>query len=225
MKNLIPFSKSDYQKYKDHYLQNWTLNDDTLYSLCQKNYSHDSKNHINAKLWIIGRTYATGIERKIKTNRYQGGSLSQLARHLYENRDKVNAIFDKLSKITSVSLLTVQKLEKIVALHGEFSHLIKDITRENQSPRSFVSKYMHFHCPVVPIYDGFASRTLERFQRRDDSLKVFIKPVIADDDYYWFVLRFWGLYQKASKVVDVEKVKHLDYYLLCVADKLKETGR
>ena len=135
-------------------------------------------NNINAKLWIIGRTYMTGIERKIESNGKQGDSLSQLAEHLYKNRRKVDNILKQLKSITKGSKLTASKLEIIVTLHGELVELIKDITRRNQSSRSFVSKYMHFHCPIVPIYDSFASQTLTKFVRWNDNLIVFDKPKV-----------------------------------------------
>jgi len=187
----MQFSKTDYLKSVDDYIQNWDLLDKALYSLCQKNYAHDSMNSIKAKLWIIGRTYATGIERKINSNGYQGGSLSQLANHLYENRKIVNSILGELSSISNNYKLTQLKLERIVTLHGRFVDLIKDITRKSQSSRSFVSKYMHFHCPIVPIYDSFASQTLPKFVRWNNNLMVFDEPKVVDEDYLWFVLRFW----------------------------------
>lgn len=216
----MEFSKKNYLKSVDQYLKNWSQTDETLYSLCQKHYSHNSMNSIDAKLWIIGRTYATGIERKIKSNGNQGGSLSQLAEHLYKNKRTVDNILNKLKPISSSSKLTADKLEVIVTLHGEFVGLIKEITRKNQSSRSFVSKYLHFHCPIVPIYDSFASQVLDKFIRWKDSLIIFKNPKIVDEDYLWFALRFWALYKIASDSVEVEKVKHLDYYLLYVAEEL-----
>ena len=68
MNKSLQFSQKDYLKSVNSYLQNWLQIDNTLYSLCRKNYGHDSMNSINAKLWIIGRTYMTGIERKIESN-------------------------------------------------------------------------------------------------------------------------------------------------------------
>ena len=224
MVNSLQFSKTDYLKATDDYRQNWSLTDKTLYSLCQNNFPHDSMGNINAKLWIIGRAYATGIERKIKSNGYQGDSLSQLAKHIYENKQVVNNIFDKLQSISKDSSLTVQKLEMIISLHGRFVELIKEITREKQSSRSFVSKYMHFHCPIVPIYDSIASQTINKFVRWHKSLIVFDKPDVADENYFWFTLRFWKLYGIASEAIDVLKVKDIDCYLLYVAGKLKGKG-
>lgn len=222
MNNCLQFSNKDYLKSTNQYLQSWLQIDNTLYSLCQKNHDHDSMNSINAKLWIIGRTYMTGIERKIESNGKQGGSLSQLAEHLYKNRHKVNKIFSQLKFSCRGSKLTLNKLESIVTLHGELVELIKQVTRRNQSSRSFASKYMHFHCPIVPIYDSYASQALTKFIRWNNQLIIFNKPKIVDEDYLWFVLRFWELYKRASEVIDVEKVKYLDYYLLCVAEELNK---
>ncbi len=222
MNKTLEFSKKDYLESVNHYLQNWLQIDNTLYSLCQKNYDHDSMNSINAKLWIVGRTYMTGIERKIESNGKQGGSLSQLAEYLYRNRRKVNNIFNQLKPLSKDSKLTDSNLKTIVSLHGELVEFIRAITRNNYSSRSFVSKYMHFHCPIVPIYDSFASQALTKFIRWNNDLNVFDKPKIVDDDYLWFVLRFLELYKRASESVDIEKVKYLDYYLLCEAEKLNK---
>lgn len=222
MNKTLQFSKKEYLESVSHYLQNWLQIDNTLYSLCRDNFCHDSMNSINAKLWIIGRTYMTGIERKIESNGKQGGSLSRLAEYLYKNRREVDDILNNLILSCEGSKLNSNKLENIVSLHGELVNLIKQITRNNYCPRSFVSKYMHFHCPSVPIYDSFALKALHNLTRWNDNLIVFGKPKIVDDEYLWFALRFWELYQNATESVAIEKVKYLDYYLLCVAEKLNE---
>ena len=66
------------------YARTWQATDSTLYDLCRRHPGHKDAGGVNAKLWIIGRTYATGIERKIPANGKQGGSMSQLAAHLHE---------------------------------------------------------------------------------------------------------------------------------------------
>ncbi len=214
MDKILQFSKKDIMESVDDYKQNWIVVDNTLYSLCKKNYDHDSKNSINAKLWIIGRTYATGIERMIKSNGNQGDSLSRLAEHLYENRQIVDGIFNKLKSISNGSRLTIDKLEMIISLHGELVGLIKQITIDNQCPRTFVSKYMHFHCPMVPIYDSIASQTLSKFVCWSKKLRIFEKPKTVDEEYFCFALKFWELYKKVSETEKNLKVKYLDNYLL-----------
>ena len=40
MNKTLQFSKKDYLKSTNQYLQSWLQIDNTLYSLCQKNYDH-----------------------------------------------------------------------------------------------------------------------------------------------------------------------------------------
>jgi hypothetical protein len=77
---------------------------------------------INAKLRIIGRTLATGIERMIVSTGEQGSSLDQLAYHMYKNQKKVDSIFERLSSIAEP--LHPEKLKAIVVEHGRFLELL-----------------------------------------------------------------------------------------------------
>jgi len=217
-KSIVKYSSKSFLKSRIQYSENWELTDQTLYNLCQKNFDHNSLNSINAKLWIIGRAYATGIERKIPTDGKQGGSLTQLAKQLYKKRKTIDPMFKKLRNISKS--LNVDSLKDISIIHGKLTQIIKRITRKNNVPRSFVSKYMHFHCPTVPIYDNFAARALKKLVPWRNELLVFDKSPNMDEEYLWHLFRFWNLYQTALKNCNSVKVKHLDFYLLCVAEKL-----
>src|SRR6516225_8308780 len=71
---VMMFSASEYRKSLADYRAKWCAIDETLYDLCRRYPDHSDLRGINAKLWIIGRTYATGIERKIFTQGSQGSS-------------------------------------------------------------------------------------------------------------------------------------------------------
>ena len=200
------------------YAEKWQTLDYTLYNLCQKNPGHRTWESVAAKIWIIGRTYATGIERKIPTRNTQGSSLSQLTKHILANRCAMEAIFDRLPEVPEP--LSPRKLQAIVAAHGQLVKLLRPILRRRQSPRSFASKYMHFHCPAVPLYDTYAVRALTHLYRWRDKFEVFDLPTDADHEYAWHVMRFWQLYRDAKKRDRRVSVKPLDYYLLCVAEDL-----
>ena len=201
MKNDWP----EYEKAWDEYKQKWKMLDDYLYKLCEKNPGHDSLNVINAKVWIIGRTYATGIERNAQPG--SGQALERITKHLWENKEGLDLIFDELKKV--VEPLSTDNLSVILKLHGEFNKLLKGTLRG--SAPSFVSKYMHFHCPIVPIYDSIALDCLTKRYRWNQSYQV-CDSELADEEYYRFCMRFWQLYEKAP---DREKtVKRLDNYLL-----------
>ena len=92
------------------------------------------------------------------------------------------------------------------------------ITRKNQSTRSFVSKYMHFHNPAVPIYDSVATAALRRVVRWHDGLAVFDLPPDADEEFGWYVMRFFGLYEQVRSAGLRPRVRHVDHYLLSMAD-------
>ena len=55
------FSVSDYNKSRDDYTQSWKAIDETFYRLCRDHPQHNERPWVNAKILIIGRTYATGI--------------------------------------------------------------------------------------------------------------------------------------------------------------------
>lgn len=209
--------KNDWPKYEeawDDYKRDWRILDECLYRLCSDNPGHNSLDAINAKVWIIGRAYATGIERSAEKG--PGQALGRVARCLFENRQGVNSIFNELETISEP--LSIEKLSVILGLHGRLNQILKGakqpsgkpLLRDNRSARSFVSKYMHFHCPAVPIYDSIGSARIRKFYRWKNSYRVCDEGK-ADELYYWFCMRFWQLYQQAPE--DEKTVKRLDNYL------------
>jgi hypothetical protein len=212
------FSARDYSNAVADYDHACRATDETLYNLCQQHPDHRVLASINAKLWIIGRTYATGIERKIPSRNTQGSSLSQLSAHVLAHRRSVESVFRRLARISEP--LTPEKLRNIVDAHGRFVRLLQPILRGKQSPRSFASKYMHFHCPAVPLYDTYAVKALRHLYRWQDHFEIFDLPVEADEEYGWYVMRFWQLYLDAKRLRRPVAVKLLDHYLLSVAEDL-----
>jgi len=212
----MTFSADMYRRAVADYDHSWRTTDQTLYDLCRQHPGHGDQAGVNAKLWIIGRTYATGIERKIPFNGKLGGSMSQLAGHLVEHARELDALFAHLRRLEEPLDLT--KLRTILDLHGQFIALLLPVLRPNQLPRSFASKYMHFHCPAVPIIDSYADRTCRKLIHWQPSFCLFDLPSGTDGDYAWYVFRFWQLYQQACAIGIHPTVKHLDYYLLCSAE-------
>jgi len=203
-------SWNDYKESCADYKKNYELLNQTLYDLCKKHYGHRNLSAINTKLWMIGRTTASGIERMIRSKGVQGSSLEQLAEHIYKNQRTVESIFRQLSAITEP--LTPEKLKIIIIEHGRFVDLLAQKSRKNQPPRSFASKYMHYHCPAIPIYDSYANRELSSY-RWNDRYEIFERPAGADETYYYFILYFWQLYQEFVKSVNTVNVRFLDSYL------------
>lgn len=210
------FTPDAYSRAVADYDRTWRLTDEVLYRLCRDHPGHTDSEDVHAKLLIIGRSYATGIERKIPSEGTPGSSVAQLARHLLANGAALEDIFTELGLIDEP--LTSEKLRQIIGLHGRMVNLIRPIVRKQQSTRSFVSKYMHFHCPAVPIYDSYVSGVLPKLFRWQKNFMLFPLPPGADEDYAWYVLRFWQLHQAAQAAGVSPTVRYLDYYLLCVAE-------
>lgn len=212
----MSFSAADYQNSVAYYEATWRVMDDTLYRLCRENPDHSRRSSVCAKLWVIGRTYATGIERKVATTGSQGSSMSQVTQHFLSHSAEIDGLFDELRDVTEP--LDPEKLKAIVSIHGRLVSLLCPITRKNQSTRSFVAKYMHFHNSAVPIYDSVAVAALRGLLRWNDALAVFEMPTDADKEYGWYAMRFFGLYEQVRTVGLGPTVRHVDHYLLSLAE-------
>lgn len=106
----------------------------------------------------------------------------------------------------------------IVALHGQ-------LTRMLSSPAggvwltSFVSKYLHFHCPVVPVYDSQASARIRRGLVDGQSVRS-MQAAVAEPEgrvlaCYRFATIFLTLYERIYAESGLEpSVKEVDYLLL-----------
>lgn len=199
-----------------------------LYYLCQRFPNHAKRGEINAKLFIIGRTYATGIERAIISPKNgQGGSIYCLSDYLFEHCDEINAILRPLKSIKEP--LNVKKLLAIIEAHGKLVSLIRPIMRKSSKKksldtRSFVSKYLHFHCPAVPIYDNNAANCLRRLVPWRDVDPLKDTPPDADHSYIRYVTRFLKLYQEAMEAGLNPTVKHVDAYLIDMERDRKSKG-
>jgi len=157
----MKFSVRDYKKACRDYRLNWKARDDALRGLCRKFPDHQRRDGVNAKLWIISRSYATGIERRIKSAGTQGSSMETLADHFWRRRTSVDNIIKSLRGVREP--LTPSKLEQIANAHGKLLRVVRKVLRrKRQSPRSFVSKYLHFHNPAVPIFDSVVVKGLIR---------------------------------------------------------------
>lgn len=211
----MSFSKAKYKQACAEYAANWEAVEIALYDLCKRHPNHEDQGGVNAKLWIIGRAYATGIERKIKSEGFQGSSMTQLGKHIWRNRRRVDKVLRNLRSVNEP--LTWDKLTKILDGHGRLVSIVQRALRKGQTPRSFASKYLHFHNRAVPIFDSVAVRAARKHYRRDRHNKSVRIPAAADKQYADFLLRFWRLYKEARGSGAKVTVKLLDNYLLVLA--------
>ena len=124
--------------------------DDCLYHLCRENPKHDSLLAINAKIFIIGLTFETGVKRQVRSKRTQGSSLTQVVNLIHTNHQSVDQQFHRLSAISEP--LTASKLADILDIHGILVKL------RELSVRVRRSEAVALRQPVVPVADGLDGR-------------------------------------------------------------------
>jgi hypothetical protein len=186
----------------------WGAVDDVLYRLCRETPSHESKAAVIAKVALIERAYAAGLERQVEFETGQQ-PIVVAGEYVFENGQTVDQIIGTLIPIREP--LTSDGMRAIVEAHGRFTDLLRGVTRKKaMSPRSFTSKYLHFHCPIVPIYDEYARQAVTRRVRRQALDIPFALPSPGDRAYWDYCVRFLRLYEGCMEAgIDVS-VKSLD---------------
>lgn len=216
IKYPIGFDLERYRRNIADYERSWRPTDLQLRRLCEEHPGHEDPGSVNAKLLIIGRSFATGIERKVKATGNQGGALSIISRHLIQNAAEVDRLINSIP--TEAEYLEDSRIEPVLQAHGEFVTLLRKITRKGQPPRSFVSKYLHFHRPVVPLYDSYAQNVIPKLVRWSAALKVveYRKPF---DEVYWeYLMRFRRLLQLAADQGVRPTSREMDYHIICESE-------
>jgi hypothetical protein len=218
-----PLFKSACLRYQDF----WEMTDNVLYELCRQFPNHENRAKSNAKVLIIGRSYVTGTERQIKSDGTQSSAMEQLAEYVAAHGSSIDSIIGSLKLIEEP--LDENKLKAIVRAHGELLQIIKGKTRKSQSkslnPRSFVSKYLHFHNSAVPIYDMVANSALCKIAPSNECPELFPLDDDVDMEYARFVFSFWRLYQETPEPRKAGSVKLLDIYLMEQARQSKMLER
>jgi hypothetical protein len=215
----MKFDPRTYEKVVKEYKEEWQLLDDTLFRLCREHPDHTLPS-LHAKLWVIGRTYATGIERLVTKKdtpfaNEQGGSLLRVTDCLCKNRETLDALFAELRE--NAKAFDPQSLKSVVAIHGRFVTLLANVARDGCSLRTFASKYMHFHNQAVPIYDSVARERLWKLDGVANPSKSIERPKGADEEYFDYVVRFHQLYDLIESRKLPLEVKYVDKYLLALA--------
>ena len=109
-----------------------------------------------------------------------------------------------------------QTAAETVELHG---HIVRAISHRTKGVFliSFVSKYLHFHCPIVPIFDSNAQAAISEYV--DPAVvgpirKAMIQLPEWARAYRTFVAAFVVLYERASAETSLKPtVKELDHLL------------
>lgn len=201
------------------YGDGWERIDEWLYALCAAS-GHASRVDVHAKVTIVGRTYSAGLERQVVLQDGQGDRLVVAADHLGAHGEEIDARLALLGPATGE--LTPARLADIVDAHGWFTSLVTEICRT--APRSFASKYLHFHCADVPVYDSYATAALCADFPLSPGVRPFGRPAGADEEYYSYCCRLWGLYRHAQREVARPRLKVLDFMLWQRGAEIYEAG-
>ena len=190
----------------------WRYVDDELYALCAKYPEHGSLGHVAAKVTLIGRSYASGIERQMTAGDDGSQGLVKLVEWMHAHGDAIDRLLVRLRPYAEP--LTAEYVALAADVHLRMLELLQPAVAPSRTPRSFVSKYLHFHAPLTPIYDSIAWTAITPLVRKKD-IDPGMVPVHGDSDYVDYLKRFWTLYQQAQMVSrNPVSVKLLDYALL-----------
>lgn len=126
-----------------------------LYDLARKFPDHKKEEHIYAKVVIIGRTYSVALERGAGHDKAEG--------KFYADKIipaiKGSPIDELIRKSKKLKKITTKNLEMILDTHKAVTDILREET--DMCNRSFVSKYLHFHCKnAFFIYDSIAKDRL-----------------------------------------------------------------
>lgn len=210
---MFPPSQSELDAAWSRFDVDWGGVDEVLYRLCSEHPGHENRRIVTAKLALVGRVYAAGLERRV-TPPPGEQAIAIIANHVRSHGPQVDGVIRTLSSVQEP--LDARAMESIVEQHGRLTGLLQKVTTDGKAPRSFASKYLHFHHPVVPIYDEYVRQTITRLVRWDASLALFPLPPHGDPEYWNYCVRFLRLYAACQEAGTTATVKSLDAFLWAV---------
>lgn len=198
------------------YEAGWKPVDDELYDLFRRRPSHRDYSDVYTKVVMIERLYRAGVVRAFK-GKAKAKAENTVARELMAQAD----LLEKHLVALAGHKLNRQTALEIVELHGRVTESLAP-SAGGVWLTSFVSKYLHFHCAIVPIYDSKAAGSVGGFvksptdRRSVASLRRSMRDLRPSSRAYRsFVPSFVVLYERARAETSLEpSVKEVDYLLL-----------
>jgi hypothetical protein len=192
----------------ENYETTWQQVDTELYNLCHRRPSQRTFTDVYAKVAMIGRVYEAGIARAAKVS---GNREAAVARGLIEQANLIDETLNALEGKQFDRATAAQVIE----LHGRVTRGLEPHTGVWLT--SFVSKYLHFHCPLVPIYDSIAAGAIGRFVdwgTVDQVRAPFMDLPDWSRAYRNYVAAFVVLYEQALAGTPLQpSVRDIDYLL------------
>lgn len=142
-----------FQKSPSAYI--WDIGNSALYQLCKDHPDHKRVDEIVAKVWLIGRSYAAAVERRQNKHESSDRFYVMVAERL------INSEIDKhINSLPKALRLSEDNIVEIDKAHEYLSKIFKELTGKYKI--SLASKYLHFHRPIVPIYDSRANKSIKQ---------------------------------------------------------------
>ena len=192
-----------------HYRATWQPVDSELYDLCSRRLSQRNYADVFSKVAIIGRVYEAGLPRAWRGG---GDPETEAAHYLISKADFIDQRLQKLEGRP----FDRSSLVEIIGFHGTLTRGLSSLTGDFWLT-SFVSKYLHFHCPIVPIFDSQADKNRRLEVDRTTAVRLrnaIAKPEDQADAYYRFAIAFMALYERAHVQTSLQPtVKEIDHLL------------
>ncbi len=209
----MPSDWSEFDEFRERWkrYEKW---DAVLTDLCTTSSKHTSRADVYAKVYLIGRSYQTGIERHALPDGTGNNGMDSIAERFLSCSGQLDSLIADLGTLGDEP--TKANIEAVCKSHCKVIELLNGATRNDVVPRSFASKYLHFHAPVVPIYDAYASATIAR---RDWKAWTGIDaPNSSIDDVD---PEYWNFCRRVARMADSWRTnklrptaRNLDIYLL-----------
>ena len=186
----------------------WDVGNEALYSLCRKHPEHRSVEHIVAKVWLIGRSYAAAIERGAEVGDGENIYVTRVAPAMRGAR--IDEWFEPLQGLNRPDAAMV------VPVHARLTRLFQEISGKEK--RSLASKYLHFHFPkAVYIFDERVSRGIRLVAPAQHLREMPFEK--SDNTYARFYLRCAAFHQELNELMGRQlSPREVDTVLLAVAE-------
>ena len=191
----------------------WDLGNKVLYKMCEDYPKHENIDKIIAKIWLIGRTYAASIERRVHAQESTDKFYIKVAKKM-----KDSGIDKQIQKIPSQNVLDEKSIEIISGVHCFLVKIFRELTQHNKV--SLASKYLHFHKPIVPLYDSRANKSINRIIKENNRHEEIFDKLVDDIDewdrlYVRFVIKIYNLQRFLfEETTNIYSVRDIDKYLL-----------
>lgn len=188
----------------------WDKGNDVLYGMCKAYPEHKNVDEVMAKIWLIGRSYAAAIERrrnkKDSNDNFYVDIATQIIKYGFD---------EQISRIPSKEKIDEDIVKIIGEVHLFVTKKFYQLTKLNK--RSLASKYLHFHKPLVPIYDSRAKQAVSELMKEHEFLKGKRQRLSqhGDPEFIKFIRKIYDI-QKflISNNCKYYSVRDIDKYLI-----------